>query len=1221
MVDTTKPNTAPAFVAPDGRLSTTFGIETTDRPSDIVLQQDGKILLAGTSDGQFALARYNADGTLDNTFDGDGKLTRQLGKESSFSYVMPQADGKILAVQSNVDALTMARYLPNGSLDSSFGVNGTLTTAHASGYLYDVVVLGDGKILAAGTSYGTQGDYSINRYNRDGTLDTTFGTNGGTTINVGLDDFRPKLLVQPNGKILLSGTDTIGSTSLSHSIVRLNSNGTLDTSFSGDGKLPLTKTSGVFDPDDVFAVQADGKLLVGGSNFVSSVGFNMALTRYNADGSVDNSFNGTGTADVHAGPYTVKAISVQKDGKILAVGDTYGIEAAHLVVVRFLPNGGLDKAFGTNGIANTTIPSEIAHNSLQAGGILVQPDGKILVYGDDGTGGGDFVLVRYDANGNLDTTFSPPSNTLDGKPVYSESYSSYWLDPVVLDNDVMIVDRELAGAGSYNGASLTLKRHEGANADDVFSAKAEGTLSTLTAGGYFSVDNVTIGTVTTNGGGTLTLTFAKTATQALVDKAMQQIAYANLSDAPPSKVQIDWTFSDGNTGAQGTGGTLKVTGSTMVTIVGRNDAPRVEKWLPDQKIAAAVAFSFVIPKDTFSDPDHDALAYSVSMSDGSALPPWMSFDPATATLSGTPDTPGGATLLLRITAKDADGLSASTSLTVTVDASTNQVNGTASADNLVGTAANDIIQGFAGNDTLDGKTGADMMIGGDGNDIYYVDNAADTVNELAAGGTDTVNTAISYYQLAQNVENGRVISNGQGDLTGNELGNVMYAGSGNNILDGGLGNDTASYAYAAASVTVTLSTTQAQATDGSGTDTLRNIENLTGSRFDDNLTGDLGNNVLNGGAGADVMIGGNGSDTYVVDNVGDFVRETNADAVTGGTDTVNASISYTLGANVENLALTGSDPINGTGNALANKLTGNSGNNILNGGAGADTMAGGLGSDTYYVDNAGDVVAESADSKLGGTDTVISTVTRTLGDYQENLVLSGTAAINGNGNTLANTITGNAAANVLNGGTGADKMSGGLGSDTYYVDNAGDTVVESSDLTFGGVDTVVSTVTFNLGNYLENLTLSGTTAINGTGNALANKIVGNSAANTLVGGDGNDTLVGGQGKDVLTGGNGNDVFVFNAASESGTTSATRDVVNGFVRGQDKIDLRGIDANTATTANDAFTTFIAGTAAFTAAGQLKLLNGVLYGNTDGDADAEFAIQLTGITQLTTADIML
>lgn len=204
-----------------------------------------------------------------------------------------------------------------------------------------------------------------------------------------------------------------------------------------------------------------------------------------------------------------------------------------------------------------------------------------------------------------------------------------------------------------------------------------------------------------------------------------------------------------------------------------------------------------------------------------------------------------------------------------------------------------------------------------------------------------------------------------------------------------------------------------------------------------------------------------------------------------------------------------------------------------------------------------------------------------------------------------------------------------MGDDLYYVDNASDVVSETS-ASGGGIDTVIASISRTLGNYQENLSLSGTAAINGTGNSLANILKGNSAANVLKGGGGddmlsggagNDLLVGGAGKEVLTGGAGNDIFDFNALSETGLTSPTWDVISDFQRGSDKIDLATLDANTATAANEAFNSIIDSTTTFTAAGQLKVANGVLYGNTDSDSTPEFAIELIGVASLATSDFVL
>jgi Ca2+-binding RTX toxin-like protein len=281
---------------------------------------------------------------------------------------------------------------------------------------------------------------------------------------------------------------------------------------------------------------------------------------------------------------------------------------------------------------------------------------------------------------------------------------------------------------------------------------------------------------------------------------------------------------------------------------------------------------------------------------------------------------------------------------------------------------------------------------------------------------------------------------------------------------------------------------------------------------------------------------GNSDDVYTVSSTSDVVIE-NED---GGIDTIRSPVSYALPLTnidgtapcyVENLTLIGSAAINGTGNNLdntiigngaANVLQGGAGNDVLNGGAGADTMIGGMGNDSYYVDTAADITTETS-TLATEIDTVYSSVSRTLGANLERLTLTGTGVINGTGNALHNTLIGNTAANtlngaagndILNGGTGIDTMIGGIGNDSYYVDNAADITNETSTLTTE-IDIVYSSVSRTLGANIERLTLLGTAAINGTGNALNNVVTGNAAANVLNGWTGNDTLTGGAGIDTF----------------------------------------------------------------------------------------------------------
>jgi len=469
--------------------------------------------------------------------------------------------------------------------------------------------------------------------------------------------------------------------------------------------------------------------------------------------------------------------------------------------------------------------------------------------------------------------------------------------------------------------------------------------------------------------------------------------------------------------------------------------------------------------------------------------------------------------------------------------------GSAAIDATGNTLAN-VLVGNAANNLISGGSGADSMSGGAGDDIYVVDNVNDAVIEDADAGWDIVQASVDY-ALSANVEEIVLTGSSGIDAVGNALNNVIRGNSGSNTLTGGLGDDDYyvtsgdvvveasgegfDVAYATTSATIAANV---EVLELIGTATI----NATGNAADNTLVGNSGNNTLNGAAGNDTMSGGAGDDLYVVDSLGDVVNE----SIDQGVDTVQTAISYTLGANVENLTLTGSAALSGTGNALDNVLTGNSGANVLSGaegndtldgGSGADTMSGGQGDDVYVVGSTTDVVIENAGE---GYDTVRSSVTYTLSANVEELVLTGSASVNATGNALDNVLTGNGGANILSGLGGNDTMIGGAGNDTYVVDSSGDVVVEGAA---AGTDTVQAAFSYVLAADFENLTLTGSAAIDATGNASNNVLTGNGAANVLIGHEGDDTLNGGAGADTMIGGLGNDLYVVDAAGDSVSEAA------------------------------------------------------------------------------------
>jgi Ca2+-binding RTX toxin-like protein len=441
--------------------------------------------------------------------------------------------------------------------------------------------------------------------------------------------------------------------------------------------------------------------------------------------------------------------------------------------------------------------------------------------------------------------------------------------------------------------------------------------------------------------------------------------------------------------------------------------------------------------------------------------------------------------------------------------------------NGTGNAQNNTIVGNTGSNTLDGLTGADFLRGGAGDDTYVVDDVGDTVSEISGQGTDTVRSSVTY-TLGTALETLKLLDEGGAiDGFGNGGDNTIEGNNSANTLDGSGGSDSLIGLDGDDVYFVSTGDTVTEA-DGGGTDTIVSNVAYTLGAFQENLSltggsningfgnvlnntidGNDGNNTLDGGAGADSLRGGLGNDYFIVGE-GDTVTEDPGQ----GTDAVESSVSFTLGDNLENLTLTGTTPLDGVGNNLQNTIVGNEGDNRLDGGTGADNLQGGLGDDFYIVDDLGDRILE--DNALG-TDTVESSVDFTLGSNLENLSLTGSANL-GYGNSEVNTIVGNAVANTLDGGLEADVLIGGDGSDRYIIDDPGDQVTENPSE--GLEDTVASSITYTLGDNLENLTLTGAEAIDGYGNGSPNTIVGNENNNTLDGGAGVDTLIGGDGDDV-----------------------------------------------------------------------------------------------------------
>ncbi len=377
----------------DGRVRTDIG-SGKEAVRGVAIQDDGKIVAAGVfGTYEFAVARYNPDGSPDPGFSGDGKVITDFGGRDLGEAVAIQDDGKIVVAGASDDLdgvndgdFAVARYNPNGSLDTSFSGDGKVVTSFGrSEHGYAVTIQDDGKIVVAGSKYANDGpfdrdaDFAIARYNPNGSLDTSFDGDGRATAGLGEFDTAYGVALQADGRIVLAGEsdDFDGDSDLA--LARYNRDGSLDSSFDGDGKL----TTGLGADDHAFAVAIqDGFYpVVAGRSDVGGE-YDFALARYNPDGSLDSTFAGDGklTAGI-GGIDSAEDVAIQPDGRIVAAGWSSHSGDVDFALARFTPSGAFDSSFSGNG----KLLTDFFGQDDAALAVAIQPNGRIVAAGTSGT--------------------------------------------------------------------------------------------------------------------------------------------------------------------------------------------------------------------------------------------------------------------------------------------------------------------------------------------------------------------------------------------------------------------------------------------------------------------------------------------------------------------------------------------------------------------------------------------------------------------------------------------------------------------------------------------------------------------------------------------------------------------------------------------------------------------------------------------------------------------
>lgn len=750
-----------------GIVTTSFAVASVQSTS-LALQGDGKILVAGTTlDNTFAftVARYNADGTLDSTFDGDGVATTRFGDARGFATsVVVQADGKIvvagrIADSSSVD-FGLVQYNGDGSLDSEFGIGGIVRTSFGTSQcrIESMALQSDGKIVVAGyldTNIGSDNyAFALARYATDGSLDSLFDGDGKLTTDFGPGiDVAYSVALGPNGKIVAAGFTSNGSNE-DIAVVRYNDDGTFDEAFNADGKLTADFGTASDRARRVVAT-TDGKIFVLGTTSSGVV-----LSRFTTTGTLDSSFDDDGKLPLAFG----SNIALQSDGAVI-VGDV--INASFFALARFTANGSADDSFGVDGTAT----ADFGTPGALLKSVALQDDGRIVAAGfviTNNSGDNDFALARF--LNTISTPMNSPPTFMSSSEVSVSEKTSAIVTFSADDPENDLLTYSLAG-----GPDMALFAIDSANGELSFLA-----LPDFEQPADADRDNVYLVTVQVSDG-------SNVATQ----------------DVEVTVTNVDESLTVTLPTAGGLETAFLMDGKLHV---------RRSRNTPD--LIAPVVLAHV-----------NAIRFQ-----GSERDDRLTLDRSISAFSG---------LIIFTGGRGSDLLNArAIGVPVTFDGGDGNDTflGGSGNDLIVGGAGNDNLSSGAGYDTLSGGTGNDLLIGEVGNDLVTGGPGADTVQ--GGTGDDTLRGESGIDSLVGG-EGGDLLDGGEGN-------DILVGGNGDDVLNGGVGDD--------------------QIQGGNGNDS------ISGGAGNDSLNGNAGNDILLGSDGRDSLCGDAGTDTLLGGNGNDVLR-------------------------------------------------------------------------------------------------------------------------------------------------------------------------------------------------------------------------------------------------------------------------------------------------------------------------------------------------------------